>query len=305
MPWKETRVLNERMRFIMDWESEEDSMAELCRQYGISRKTAYKWLLRWQAQGPRGLEDRSRAPKTHPHRVTAERVARILQLRDRYRWGPKKILVLLKREDPTIDGPALSTLEQILKDHGRIVPRKKRRRVPPQSRPLAHATAVNTLWCVDFKGQFFTRDGACCYPLTITDAHSRFLLRCQGLEQTGYEAARPIFEWAFREYGLPQGIRSDNGAPFASRGVAGLSRLSLWWIKLGIVPERIKPGHPQQNGRHERMHLTLKQQTAMPPAGTFRKQQQRFDAFRQEFNHLRPLACATGNIGNRLYRVHR
>ena len=288
MPWKETRVSNERMRFMVDWEFEEESMAELCRQYGISRKTAYKWLSRWQGQGPGGLADRSRAPKTHPNQVAAERVEKILQLRDRYRWGPKKILALLRREDHQVRWPAISIIEQILKDHGRIVPRKKRRRVPPQTQPLSHATAANSLWCVDFKGQFFTGEGLCCYPLTISDAHSRFLLRCQGLEQTGYDAARPIFEWAFREYGLPQGIRSDNGAPFASRAVAGLSRLSLWWIKLGIVPERIDPGCPQQNGRHERMHLTLKGETASPPASTFRRQQQRFDAFRQEFNHVRP-----------------
>ena len=288
MPWKETRVSSERLNFMVDWLGEEGSMAELARRYGISRKTAYKWVCRWQAEGLAGLLDRSRAPRNQPNRVAPERVARILELRDRYRWGPKKLRALLQREAPQEPWPALSTIEEILKDHGRVLPRKKRRRVPPQSRPLAHATEANRLWCVDFKGQFYTDDGVCCYPLTITDAYSRFLLRCQGLWSTEYAAVRPVFEWAFREYGMPAGIRSDNGPPFASRAVAGLSRLSLWWVKLGIVPERIAPGRPQQNGRHERMHLTLKQETASPPAGTFRQQQRRFDAFREAFNHVRP-----------------
>jgi transposase InsO family protein len=276
------------MDLIVEYKDEEESMAELCRKFGISRKTGYKWLGRWQAEGPRGLEDRSRAPRTHPNQVPPDRVERVLQLRDRYRWGPKKILALLERENGGIDWPAISTIEEILKDRGRIVPRKKRRRVPPQTRPLAHATGPNAVWCVDFKGEFLTGDGACCYPLTISDACTRYLLRCQGLEQTGQDRVRPIFEWAFREYGLPQAIRSDNGPPFASRAVAGLSRLSLWWIKLGIVPDRIAAGHPEQNGRHERMHLTLKQETAHPPASTFRKQQERFVAFREEFNEVRP-----------------
>ena len=288
MPWKETRVSDERMRLIVEYEYEDESMAELCRKYGVSRKTGYKWLSRWLEEGPAGLDDRSRAPQTHPNQVPVERIEKILQLRDRYRWGPKKILALLEREAPDVAWPAISTIEGILKDHGRVIPRKKRRRVPPQTHPLAHATDCNCVWCVDFKGQFPTGDGVCCYPLTISDAYSRFLIRCQGLEHTGYDAVRPIFEWAFREHGLPHAIRSDNGAPFASRTVAGLSRLSIWWIKLGIVPDRIEPGRPQQNGRHERMHLTLKQETANPPARTWRRQQERFDTFRREFNHVRP-----------------
>jgi putative transposase len=288
MPWKETRVADDRMRFIVEYDFEEESMAELCRRFGISRKTGYKWLGRWQVEGPGGLEDRSRAPRTHPNQVPPDQVEQILQLRDRYRWGPKKIRVLLERTHSRIDWPAISTLEDILRDHGRVVPRKKRRRVPPQTRPLAHATGPNAVWCVDFKGEFLTGDAHWCYPLTISDAWSRYLLRCQGLRQTGHEGVRPIFEWAFREYGLPQAIRSDNGAPFASRAVAGLSRLSVWWIKLGIATDRIAAGHPEQNGRHERMHGTLKQATASPPAGTFRRQQQRFDTFRKEFNEVRP-----------------
>jgi putative transposase len=288
MPWMETGVSQERTKFIVQCELQEESMAELCRRYGVSRKTGYKWRDRWLEEGPAGLADRSRAPKSHPNQVEPELVERILALRDQYRWGPKKLLVLLKRQSRDVVLPAISTIEEILRDHGRIIPRKKRRRVEPQTRPLAHATGPNAVWCVDFKGDFCTGDGVCCYPLTITDGYSRLLLRCQGLKQTGYEAVRPIFEWTFREYGLPRAIRSDNGPPFASRAVAGLSRLSVWWIKLGIVPDRIDAGHPEQNGRHERMHLTLKQDTASPPAGSFRKQQERFESFRRDFNEVRP-----------------
>lgn len=288
MPWQETRVTNERMRFIVALGNEEASMAALCRRFGISRRTGYKWLARWQSEGLTGLGDRSRAPKRHPNEVLPELVDRILQVRDRYGWGPKKLRVLLMRQDSALTWPAISTIEQILKDHGRVPPRRKRRRVPPQTQPLAHCSGPNAVWCCDFKGHFLTGEGRRCYPLTITDGFSRYLLRCQRLDQTGCEFVRPIFECAFKEYGLPLAIRSDNGPPFASRAVGGLSRLSVWWIKLGIAPERIEPGKPQQNGRHERMHLTLKQQTASPPASTARKQQERFEVFRREFNEIRP-----------------
>jgi putative transposase len=288
MPWTETRVADERTRFVVDCETEDGSMAEVCRRYGISRKTGYKWLARWLCEGPGGLVNRSRAPRCHPNLVSAEQVQAILEERDRRGWGPKKLRVLLMRRHPEVGWPAISTMEQILKDHGRVAPRKKRRRVPPQTQPLAHCTGPNAVWCCDFKGHFLTGEGQRCNPLTISDAFSRYLLRCQGLAKTDGESARPIFECAFREHGLPWAIRSDNGSPFASRAVGGLSRLSLWWIKLGIVPERIEPGHPEQNGRHERMHLTLEQATARPPARTARKQQQRFDGFRQEYNYERP-----------------
>jgi transposase InsO family protein len=281
------------MQFIAEHQLQEESMAELSRKYGISRKTAYKWLARWRQEGPGGLADRSRAPKTHPNRVPDDWVELILALRDRYGWGPKKLLVLLRRQSPELVWPAISTIEQVLRDHSRIIPRKKRLRVPPQTLPLAHATGPNAVWCVDFKGHFLTGDGSRCHPLTVSDAHSRFLLRCQGLKRSTYTAVRPIFEWTFREYGLPWAIRSDNGTPFASRTVGGLSRLSVWWMKLGIQPDRIEPGHPEQNGRHERMHLTLKQETASPPASTFRQQQGRFDNFQREFNEVRPHEALT------------
>jgi putative transposase len=296
MPWMETRVSDERMKFIVEYGGEVASMSELCRRFGISRKTGYKWLSRWLSDGPGGLEDRSRAPRHHPNRVSVEQVEAILTVRDERKWGPKKLREVLEKKHPAVAWPSISTMEQILKEYGRVIPRKKRRRVPPQSEPLAHCDGANSVWCCDFKGHFATGDGRRCHPLTIMDAFSRYLLRCQGLEQTDCEVVRPIFECAFREHGLPQAIRSDNGPPFASRAVGGLSRLSVWWIKLGIRPERIEPGKPQQNGRHERMHLTLKQQTARPPAGTMRAQQRRFDAFCQEYNQERPhegLAMAT------------
>ena len=288
MPWRETRVSCERMKFVVAYDRKEQSMAELCRMYGISRKTGYKWVARWLAAGPSGLEDHSRAPHRQARRVSQEKVAAILAIRDRYGWGPKKLRVLLEREHAEVTWPAISTIELILKDHGRVLPRKTRRRVPRQTQPLAHCVGPNAVWCCDFKGHFATGDGRRCYPLTITDGFSRYLIRCQGLTRSDLSSVRPIFTCAFRQYGLPRAIRSDNGPPFASRALAGLSRLSVWWIKLGIRPERIEPGKPQQNGRHERMHLTLKQSTASPPASTFRGQQRQFDAFLAEYNDVRP-----------------
>ena len=288
MPWMGTRVSDQRMRFIVEYERKDQSMLQLCQEHGISRKTGYKWLTRWLQEGPVGLADRSRAPHHHPNRVSPQKVASVLAMRDQYGWGPKKLRVLLIREYPLVTWPSVTTIGQILKDHSRIAPRKKRRRVPRQTEPLSHCDSPNRVWCCDFKGHFATGDGQRCYPLTITDAFSRYLIRCQGLDRSGYPSVRPIFELAFKEYGIPRAIRSDNGSPFASRALRGLSRLSVWWIKLGIEPERIQPGKPQQNGRHERMHLTLKQDTAAPPAGTHRKQQKRFDDFRHLFNHVRP-----------------
>jgi transposase InsO family protein len=205
-------------------------------------------------------------------------------------WGPKKLRRRLQDEDKDkrIDWPARSTIAELLRRHGLVIPRRPRRRVPPRTQPFAQCGGANDLWCVDFKGWFRTQDGRRCDPLTLTDSFSRYLLRCQAVSDTGGLGVRPIFEAAFRQYGLPRAIRSDNGSPFASRGVGGLSRLSVWWTKLGIRHERIDPGKPQQNGRHERMHRTLKAETARPPATTLRAQQRRFDAFRQEFNDQRP-----------------
>lgn len=286
MPWKETCALNQRARFVVECDLDEVSMAELCRKYEISRKTGYKWLARAESGGLGALGDQSRAPRTHPNEFCAELEELIVAVRQRHpTWGPRKLRELLKGMDSL---PAASTIGDVLKRRGLTVPRKRRRRVPPQTQPFAACGQPNAVWCADFKGWFLTGDGRRCDPLTITDACSRYLLRCQLLPSQDYDCSRPVFEAAFRQFGLPLAIRTDNGSPFATRALAGLSSLSVWWIKLGIHVERIDAGKPQQNGRHERMHLTLKKETAQPPAGSGRAQQRRFDAFREEFNFQRP-----------------
>ena len=264
-------------------------MSELCREFSVSRKTGYKWLERYQAHGPQGLHDMSRAPLTHPQAIDAS-VAQLLMATRRVHptWGPRKLLALLREENHRIRLPAASTVGDLLKRYGLSEPRKCVRKVAPYTKPFASCTRPNEVWCTDFKGQFRTGDLRLCYPLTFTDAHSRFILRCQGMRRPTGAAVRPHFEMAFREFGLPKAIRSDNGSPFATRGPHGFSRLSIWWLKLGILHERIKPGHPEQNGRHERMHRTLKQETAKPPRASMRAQQYAFDTFTEEFNFQRP-----------------
>ena len=273
MPWKETCPMKERSRFVVEQESGRYAMAELCRIFGISRETGYKWVERYKAEGPPGLQDRSRAPRCHPNAVPEEVEAVILETRAAYpTWGPKKLRAWLQTHRPEEGWPAGSTIGEILERHGLTVPRKKRRRTPPYTEPFAACAGPNAVWCMDFKGWFRTGDGVRCDPLTISDAFSRYVLRCQALSDMREERVRPLCEAAFREFGLPWAIRTDNGSPFASRGIAGLSRLSVWWLRLGIVPERIEAGHPEQNGRHERMHRTLKAETASPPAPTVRGQ---------------------------------
>jgi transposase InsO family protein len=289
MPWNRTDVLEERFRFIEEWKSEDWTLAELCDFFGVTRKTGYKWLERYQNGGVDGLRDQSRAPRRHPNALAEVVEKRVLAVREQHPfWGARKIRAFMKREDERIAVPAVSTIGSLLKSYGLTVPRKRRARGRPSAQPLAEATQANRVWCADFKGWFRSGDRDRIDPLTITDAYSRYLLRCQAVRAADYEHSKPIFEAAFREYGLPERIRTDNGAPFASNGESGLTGLSVWWIKLGIVPERIEPGRPQQNGRHERMHRTLKQATASPPAGNRRAQQQRFDEFRLEYNEQRP-----------------
>lgn len=289
MPWMETRVMDQRVKFVLECLRGEYSMAKQCRIFGISRKTGYKWLMRYDTEGINSLGDRSRRPKHHGRFVPSDVEAEVVSLRRQHpTWGPKKLRVLLERHGPDRSWPACSTIGEILKRHGLTVPRKRRRRTPPYTQPFAGCNAPNAVWCADFKGWFRTGDGNRCEPLTITDTHSRYLLRCQVSSSTHYETTRALFEATFRQYGLPYVIHTDNGTPFAGRGIAGLSRLSVWWLKLGIVPERIEPGHPEQNGRHERMHRTLKHETANPPAQTLRGQQRIFDRFRREFNQDRP-----------------
>lgn len=289
MAWKERSYMDERVLLVSEYLRGEQSMAELCRAAGVSRKTAYKWVTRYRDEGPSGLEDRSRAPHTHPSRIEPVVLEALVQARRAHQhWGARKILAWLHRKQPEMRLPAASTVNSVFGRYGLSRAQSARRRTPPYTDPFADADVPNRVWCADFKGDFRTGDGNRCYPLTITDACSRMLLRCTGLRSTKTAGARPIFEAAFREYGLPERIRTDNGTPFASRGAGGLSRLSAWWVKLGISHERIEPGHPEQNGRHERMHRTLKQETIRPPAASLRRQQVRFDAFKLEYNHERP-----------------
>jgi len=289
MPWKASSVMDERTRFVMEQERGLYTMTELCEIYDIARETGYYWLRRYQQGGLEALQDRNRAPERHPNQ-TPERIEEaVIELRrEHMRWGPRKLRRVLEREAPQTPWPAASTIGAMLAREGLVVPRKKRRRAPPYTQPFAAADGPNQVWCADFKGWFRTQDGERVDPLTITDAHSRYLLRCQHVAKTNGEQVQAIFEAAFRECGLPRAIRTDNGPPFASRAVAGLSRLAVWWMKLGIVPERIAAGHPEQNGRHERMHRTLKQETATPPAANVRAQQRAFHRFRREYNEQRP-----------------
>jgi transposase InsO family protein len=289
MPWKASSVVDERMRFVLEQERGLHTMTELCEIYHIARETGYYWLRRYQQGGLEALEDHNRAPRQHPNQTPEEIEQAVLELRRAHMsWGPRKLKRVLEREEPERPWPAASTIGEMVAREGLVVPRKKRRRAPPYTQPFASADEPNRVWCADFKGWFRTGDGERIDPLTITDACSRYLLRCQQVEKADTERVRAIFESAFRECGLPRAIRTDNGAPFASRAVAGLSRLAVWWMKLGIVPERIAAGHPEQNGRHERMHRTLKQETASPPAANRRAQQRAFDRFRREYNEERP-----------------
>ena len=290
MPWTETCAMDQRMRFVVEYDLGELPVRALCRKYGISPKTAYKWLHRADEWGlEAGLRDLSRAPHVHPNQVSAEVEEGVICARLAHpTWGPRKLRALLERHGGSTSWPASSTIGGVLKRHNLVRPRKRRRRVPAFTEPFAWVERPNDVWCADFKGWFRTGDGERCDPLTISDACSRYLLRCQAMEGTDFEAVRPAFEEAFKEYGLPWAIRTDNGPPFASRALRGLSRLSVWWLHLGIVPERIEAGHPEQNGRHERMHLTLKNDTARPPGRSGLAQQRRFNRFRREFNEVRP-----------------
>jgi putative transposase len=290
MPWKETRVVDERMRFIAAvLEDPRGNFAQICRRFGVSRASGYKWVARYKEFGPDGLRDQPPVAREHPNRLPDAVVDRVLQLRkDRPHDGPKKLRAVLLEREPSLAVPSASTIGEILDRHGLIRPRRVRLRVPPSSNPLAHAELPNDVWCTDFKGDFALGDKTRCHPLTLTDAVARYLLKCEGLMHQTDVVVRPHFERAFREFGLPLRMRSDNGPPFASKAIGGLSRLSVWWIQLGITPERIEPGKPQQNGRHERMHLTLKQQTASPPEKTMADQQRAMDRFRHDYNDVRP-----------------
>ena len=287
MAWRASSEMEEKLRFVFELERDEYGMGELCTRFGISRETGYVWLRRYRQYGTAGLVELNRAPRRHPNQTAVELEEAVLELRQAHmRWGPRKLKRILERDQPGRGWPATSTMGEIVKRAGLVVARRKRRRTEPYTEPFQHALESNRVWCADFKGWFRSGDGARIDPLTISDAWSRYLLRAQAVEKTDTERVRAIFEAAFREYGLPGAIRTDNGAPFASAAVGGLSRLAVWWIKLGIVPERIAAGHPEQNGRHERMHRTLKLE--LRPAEDWRGQQRELDRFRQEYNQVRP-----------------
>ncbi|HEY3627170.1 MAG TPA: IS481 family transposase, partial [Terracidiphilus sp.] len=289
MPWKEIRTVDQRLQFLSSYQKEDMSVTDLCHEYGISRPTAYKWIKRYEEVGPEGLLDLTSTPHSCPHSTSAEVENEVLALRKRFpSWGARKLKARLERMNPNVTWPAASTVGQILSRAGLTNPKRKKRRTTPSSEPFSMVTAPNQLWCMDFKGYFLTGDGYRCDPFTITDAHSRFLIRCQAVARMDFAQVNAVCDAAMREYGMPERIRTDNGAPFAGLGLLGLSKLSLGWMKLGIVHARIQPGRPQQNGRHERMHRTLKEDTAKPPAGTLTTQQKKFDRFRATFNHERP-----------------
>lgn len=290
MSWSENTQMS-RVRFVEDFASCLYNMTELCERHGISRKTGYKWATRYGKQGIEGLKDQSRAPHRRPAQTPTPVVQHLIELRHQHpTWGPKKLAAWLTKHEPKQACPALSTIGEILKREGLILPSKRRSCRPgPQVRPRTEATAANEVWTSDFKGQFRTGDGCLCYPLTVVDSFSRFVLVVHGLPSVAGEGAWPVYEQVFREFGLPEVMRTDNGSPFASgAAIAGLSWLAVRWLKLGIRLERTAPAHPEQNGRHERMHRTLKAETARPPAADSSSQQERFDHFRQAYNEQRP-----------------
>lgn len=301
MPWKESGLMNERLKFIGRL-LEGEKMAELCREVGISRKTGYKFWDRYQKVGWYGLSDRSRRPYRYANQLPVQIEQEILRIkREKPSWGAPKIREVLARRYPEVHSPAKSTVHCILDRHG-LVTRHKKRRFKPQGTPLVSTQTPNDLWCADFKGEFTLADRRYCYPLTITDYSSRYLLACEALDSTSTAGAFDVFERTFKEFGLPKAIRTDNGQPFASgNALFGMSRLSVWWLRLGIAVERIKPGNPQENGRHERMHLTLKREATKPAGENLLQQQEIFDAFIDEFNTQRPHQALDMKFPTELY----
>jgi putative transposase len=301
--------MDERLRFVARL-LEGETMAALCREFGISRPTGYKVFNRYKNLGLEGLIDRSRRPYRQANRLPFQVERTIVSLRQEHpTWGAVKIREKILRDFPMVPAPAKSTVHAVLDRHG-LVAQRKRRRYRAEGTPLSSTSSPNGLWCTDFKGEFMLGNRQYCYPLTVTDYSSRFLLACEGLESTQSTFAFTVFERVFKEYGLPQAIRTDNGVPFASsNAMFGLSRLSVWWLRLGINLERIKPGNPQQNGRHERMHLTLKKEATKPASYNFLQQQDRFDRFVGVYNNERPHQALDGRYPAELYtpspRVYR
>lgn len=290
MPWIETEPMTEKMKFIAAYlHNKELTFISLCEQFNISSKTGYKYVNRFKIEGIDGLKERSKAPHKQANQMPALIEESILNVKAHHpTWGAKKILNWLKQEQQETIWPAKSTIDELLKRHHLVIPRKRKRYVAPYTEPFILCHKPNDIWSIDYKGQFVLGDQGMCYPLTITDNFSRYLLAVKGSERISGKSSKQVLHNLFSEFGLPRAIRSDNGVPFAGTGLGGLSRLSVWFIKLGIIPERIRKGHPEENGRHERMHLTLKQDTASPPRKNLRQQQICFDNFKLEFNEQRP-----------------
>ena len=303
MPWSEP--MSEKKEFLRDALSRIYSISELCQSPGISRKTGYKYLNRYRELCLVGLQEQSRRPNLIPKQTPEHVIDEILYVRDLYpRWSTTKILEYLKRTKPQLKSefPCKSTAHQYLKKTGWVKGRRRRRNLPPCRGPVTDAKRPNELWAIDFKGEFKTWDGQYCYPLTITDSYSRYLLCCEGLPSTKMIGVKPVMQRIFKEYGLPKVILSDNGAPFASNGLARLTQLSAWWLKLGIEIERIEPGKPQQNGRHERMHRELKAECTRPPEAHLEHQQESFNYFKAEYNTVRPHEALDDKVPAELYR---
>lgn len=289
MPWKDMSIMDAKIEFINEFRSGAWSMAELCRQFGISRTLGYKYLRRYELLGLDGLSEASRAPAVHPNQTAAFQESAIVALRkDHPNWGAEKIITILKDQHPDLSWPSLSTGNEILKRNGLVVPRRRIRRITPIF-PIFAPKAPNETWSADFKGKFRMGNGVYCHPLTVADSFSRYLFAVKGLLSPCYVDTRKAFESVFKNFGLPQQIHTDNGIPFAvAWALARLSPLSVWFIELGIEPVYSDPGHPEQNGRHERMHRDLKAEVTKPPAKSLGAQQRKMTNFMIEYNHLRP-----------------
>lgn len=303
MPWREINPMDSKLKFISFTIENVFNMTELCSIFNISRKTGYKWLNRYIEEGPEGLRDKSRAPNHIPHKTPKEKKSFIVTCRKKHpTWGARKITQKAEQIAPGLSFPSETTINKILNQEGLIHKKRRRRKFAHPGRPSLTAKNTNDVWTTDYKGEFKTKDGLYCYPLTILDEYSRFLLECQGLYSNNYEGAFKVFKRAFKEYGLPKNIKSDNGIPFATNGLARLSKLSAWWIKLGINPVFIQPSSPYQNGVHERMHRTLKNESTIPPSGNLKIQQHRFNRWKDEYNFDRPHEALEGKYPSQVYR---
>jgi putative transposase len=303
MPWNETNAMEQRIQFIRDWLDRKHTVIDLCALYGISRKSAYKWIDRYQHEGPDWVLDRSHAAKVVHNKTAPEVEQSLMQMRSLHpTWGARKLGHQVGLQQPALMLPHESTVCEMLRRNGLITPKPRRRAIGHPGRPSSVVSCPNDSWSADFKGQFRLGDGRYTYPLTVTDNYSRYLLECQGLTGTLLVPTKEVFTRLFRQYGLPRRIKTDNGTPFAAVTLGRLSRLSVWWLKLGILPELSEPGKPQQNGRHERMHRTLKAEATKPPGANPRAQQRKFNVFRHEYNEVRPHEALDMSTPAQLYQ---